>query len=130
MNPVILNYGMGVESTTILHRWLTEPALRAFDLAALTVVSAQTGDGFRDLLETFEFGALQQLVDVQQNDQAPFELAKRNADQRFENWNERRALARPYFLRSTTRGSRVRKPPRLSAARKSGSKFVNALEMP
>src|SRR5437588_316168 len=31
-------------------------------------------------------------------------------DQRFENWNERRALARPYFLRSTTRGSRRHGP--------------------
>src|SRR5262249_11730024 len=41
--------------------------------------------------------------------------------QRFENWKLRRALARPYFLRSTTRGSRVRKPPRLSAPRRSGS---------
>ena len=49
-------------------------------------------------------------------------------DQRFENWNERRALARPYFLRSTTRGSRVRKPPRLSTLRRSGSKWVSALE--
>src|SRR5216683_3118340 len=28
-------------------------------------------------------------------------------DQRLENWNERRALALPYFLRSTTRESRV-----------------------
>src|SRR5690242_1083251 len=41
--------------------------------------------------------------------------------QRLENWNERRAFARPYFLRSTTRGSRVRKPPRLSTPRRSGS---------
>src|SRR5262249_39256869 len=49
---------------------------------------------------------------------------------RFENWNDRRALARPYFLRSTTRGSRVRNPPRLSTARRSGSKLVSALEMP
>jgi hypothetical protein len=31
-------------------------------------------------------------------------------DQRFENWKLRRALARPYFLRSTVRLSRVRKP--------------------
>ena len=38
------------------------------------------------------------------------------------NWKERRALARPYFFRSTTRESRVRKPPRLRAPRKSGSK--------
>jgi Flp pilus assembly protein TadG len=43
-------------------------------------------------------------------------------DQRFENWKLRRALALPYFLRSTMRLSRVRKPPFLSAARSSGSK--------
>ena len=36
---------------------------------------------------------------------------QRPARQRFENWKLRRALARPYFLRSTTRLSRVRKPP-------------------
>src|SRR5512141_510595 len=52
------------------------------------------------------------------------------ADQRLENWNDRRALARPYFLRSTTRLSRVRKPPRLSTLRSSGSKLVNALDRP
>ena len=50
--------------------------------------------------------------------------------QRFENWNERRALALPYFLRSTTRESRVRKPPFFSTERRSGSKLVSALEMP
>src|SRR5258708_17416317 len=49
---------------------------------------------------------------------------------RFENWNDRRALALPYFLRSTTRLSRVRKPPRLRTLRNSGSKFVSALERP
>src|SRR3954447_1615881 len=53
---------------------------------------------------------------------------KRN--QRLENWKLRRALALPYFLRSTTRESRVRKPPFLSAPRRSGSKFISALEMP
>ena len=31
--------------------------------------------------------------------------------QRLENWKLRRAFALPYFLRSTTRESRVRKPP-------------------
>ena len=41
--------------------------------------------------------------------------------QRLENWKLRRALALPYFLRSTTRLSRVRKPPFLSTARSSGS---------
>ena len=44
-----------------------------------------------------------------------------------ENWKERRALARPYFLRSTTRLSRVRKPPFLSTTRSSGSKWVSAV---
>jgi hypothetical protein len=41
--------------------------------------------------------------------------------QRLENWKERRALRRPYFLRSTVRESRVRKPPFLSTPRSSGS---------
>ena len=41
---------------------------------------------------------------------------------RFENWKLRRAFFLPYFLRSTTRGSRVRKPSFLSAGRSSGSK--------
>lgn len=37
------------------------------------------------------------------------------------NWKERRALALPYFLRSTTRGSRVRKPSRFTTVRSPGS---------
>src|SRR5580704_1366089 len=49
---------------------------------------------------------------------------------RFENWKLRRALALPYFLRSTTRGSRVTKPPRLRTLRSSGSCRISALEMP
>src|SRR3546814_1828717 len=43
------------------------------------------------------------------------------SDQRLENWKLRRALARPYFLRSTTRESRVRKPPLFSTGRRPGS---------
>jgi len=43
-------------------------------------------------------------------------------DYRFENWNDLRALARPYFLRSTTRESRVRNPPFFRTTRRSGSK--------
>jgi hypothetical protein len=50
--------------------------------------------------------------------------------QRFENWNERRAFARPYFLRSTTRESRVRKPPFFRTPRSSGSKLVSAFDRP
>ncbi len=41
--------------------------------------------------------------------------------QRFENWKLRRAFGRPYFLRSTARGSRVRNPPGFSATRRAGS---------
>ena len=37
-----------------------------------------------------------------------------------ENWKLRRALARPYFLRSTTRLSRVRKPAALTVERSTG----------
>jgi len=49
---------------------------------------------------------------------------------RFENWNRLRAPGRPYFLRSTTRASRVRKPAFLSAGRKSGFSLVSARLMP
>lgn len=41
--------------------------------------------------------------------------------QRFENWKLRRAFALPYFLRSTTRLSRVRKPAAFSGERRLGS---------
>lgn len=41
--------------------------------------------------------------------------------QRFENWKLRRALRFPYFLRSTTRLSRVRNPAAFSAGRSDGS---------
>ncbi len=41
--------------------------------------------------------------------------------QRLENWNDRRALALPYFLRSTTRLSRVRKPATFRMPRRPGS---------
>jgi hypothetical protein len=42
-------------------------------------------------------------------------------DQRLENWKLRRAPDLPYFLRSTTRESRVRKPCAFSAGRRPGS---------
>ena len=41
--------------------------------------------------------------------------------QRLLNWKLRRALALPYFLRSTTRESRVRKPATFRMPRRSGS---------
>lgn len=42
--PVILSYGMGVDSTAILTRWLLEPWSRDFGLEDLVVLTAQTGD--------------------------------------------------------------------------------------
>ncbi len=45
----------------------------------------------------------------------------RGAAQRFENWKDRRALRLPYFFRSTTRASRVRKPAFFRGGRSEGS---------
>lgn len=43
----LLNYGMGVDSTAILVRWILEPESRPFDsLDDLVVLTAQTGDEF------------------------------------------------------------------------------------
>lgn len=42
--PVVLSYGLGVDSTAILLRWLLDPASRDFDLADLVVITAQTGN--------------------------------------------------------------------------------------
>ena len=51
----------------------------------------------------------------------PLAISSAAPPQRFENWKLRRAFILPYFLRSTTRLSRVRKPPFLSTGRNSGS---------
>jgi hypothetical protein len=45
---VVANYGMGVDSTVIVHRWLTDPTCRDFPLEDLVIVSAQVGDEFSD----------------------------------------------------------------------------------
>lgn len=53
---VVLSYGMGVESTAILLRWLFEAICRGFDLKDLIVITAQTGDEYPDtkyLVDTF-----------------------------------------------------------------------------
>jgi hypothetical protein len=52
--PVVLNLGMGVDSVTIAHRWLTDPATRDFGLARLVVTSAMTGDEFDDTKRAME----------------------------------------------------------------------------
>lgn len=53
---VILNYGLGVDSSVIAHRWLTDPTSRNFELSDLTVLTAMTGDEFESTkwhVETF-----------------------------------------------------------------------------
>ncbi len=42
--PVVLNLGMGVDSSALLVRWLVEPATRGFPLRKLIVLTAQVGD--------------------------------------------------------------------------------------
>lgn len=52
--PVVLSYGMGVDSTALLLRWLKEPGSRGFEVEDLVALTAQTGDEFastRDLVE-------------------------------------------------------------------------------
>ncbi len=61
MKPVILSYGMGVESTAVLARWCEDDTCRDFDLSDLTVISSQTGDEHTDqkyLLEHYIFPLL------------------------------------------------------------------------
>jgi hypothetical protein len=49
--PVYLSYGMGVESSAILLRWLADKGSRDFDLSELTVITAQTGNEYDDTAE-------------------------------------------------------------------------------
>ena len=46
--PVVLSYGMGVESTAIALRWIDEPSSRDFHLEDLIVVTAMTGNEWPD----------------------------------------------------------------------------------
>lgn len=41
---IVLSYGLGVDSTALLLRWLEEPDSRDFDLAQLLVATAMTGN--------------------------------------------------------------------------------------
>lgn len=50
----ILSLGMGVESTAILVRWLTEPATRPCPLDKLIVLTAMTGDEYADTVSDME----------------------------------------------------------------------------
>src|SRR5207247_1590235 len=53
--PVVLSYGMGVDSTALLLRWLHEPECRDFSLENVVCLTSQTGDEFQEtkrLVET------------------------------------------------------------------------------
>lgn len=58
---VVLSYGMGVDSSAILARWIAEPESRDFELSELTVLTSQVGDEFPDtgrLVEKYIFPLL------------------------------------------------------------------------
>ena len=42
----VLSYGLGLDNTAVLLRWLTDPSSRDFDLSDLVVITAMTGDEF------------------------------------------------------------------------------------
>ena len=46
--PTLLSYGLGVESTSILLRWIMEPETRPCPLEDLIVLTAETGDEYVD----------------------------------------------------------------------------------
>jgi hypothetical protein len=51
---VVVSYGLGLDSTCLLLRWLTEPQTRAFDLSEMVVVTAMTGDEFASTAKDVE----------------------------------------------------------------------------
>jgi hypothetical protein len=48
MQHAVLSYGLGVDSTAILMRWVLEPASRPCPLECITVITAMTGDEFEN----------------------------------------------------------------------------------
>jgi hypothetical protein len=59
--PVVLSYGMGIDSSALLLRWLEEPECRNFPLEQLTLLTAQTGDEFSDTKRLVETHILHRL---------------------------------------------------------------------
>lgn len=57
----ILSYGMGVESTAILVRWLEDASVRPCPLHELVVITAQTGDEYEDTRKDIEAHVLPML---------------------------------------------------------------------
>jgi hypothetical protein len=44
----VISYGLGVDSTAVLLRWINEPASRDFDLQRLIVLTSMTGDEWEE----------------------------------------------------------------------------------
>jgi predicted amidophosphoribosyltransferase len=61
---VVLSYGLGVDSTALLLRWLSEPDSRDFDLSDLLVVTAMTGDEWPDTVDLVERHVLPRLAEA------------------------------------------------------------------
>lgn len=61
---VVLSYGLGVDSTALLLRWLEEPDSRDFPLAELLVVTSMTGDEWPRTGELVERHILPRLRDA------------------------------------------------------------------
>jgi len=60
---VVLSYGMGLDSTCLLLRWLEDPSSRDFDLGELVLVTAFTGDEFESTRAVVERHVLPRLRD-------------------------------------------------------------------
>lgn len=58
---VVLSYGMGLDSTCLLLRWLEEPSSRDFELTDLVLVTAFTGDEFESTRRVVERHVLPRL---------------------------------------------------------------------
>lgn len=58
---VVMSYGMGVDSTAILLRWLTDPSSRDFELHDLIVIAADTGGEFDKTIRDVEEVVLPEL---------------------------------------------------------------------
>lgn len=54
MQNAVLSYGLGVDSTAILLRWIYEPSTRPCDLSHITVITSMTGDEFADTCRDVE----------------------------------------------------------------------------
>ncbi len=70
----ILSYGMGVESSAILIRWLQDPTVRPCPLEDLILITAQTGDEYEDTRGDVEAHILPRL---RQNSVRYVQLARR-----------------------------------------------------